>query len=271
MSISEPPPPTIPTRPPGAERFAQRRACGASDVGRKRSENEDAFFVDDAIGLYIVADGMGGHAAGEVASHEAVESIFGMVKSGLRTMRALEEPLSEAAACAASRLMESAIQAATYMIYSMAELDRGKAGMGTTISALLLSGDYAITAQVGDSRVYRVFEDDLEQLTEDHTLVALQLKQGLITEQDARRSPHRNVITRAVGNLDYVEVDTRVLAVSRGDRFLLCSDGLHGYLRDEDIIPIVRLGGERAVRRFIELANERGGRDNITAVLVELD
>ena len=273
MSSTDPPAPaTIPTRPPGAAgRATCRRGCGASDVGRKRSANEDAFFLDDDLGLYIVADGMGGHAAGEIASREAVDTVFGMVKRGLKTMRVLHDPVSPEDAHAASRLMESAIQAATYMVFSMAELDRGKSGMGTTISALLLSGDYAVTAQVGDSRVYRVFEDELEQLTEDHTLIAWQLKQGLITEQDARRSPHKNVITRAVGNRDYVEVDTRLIALSAGDRFLLCSDGLHGYLRNEDIIPIVRLGRERAVRRFIDLANERGGRDNITAILVELD
>src|SRR5262249_51530442 len=147
----------------------------------------------------------------------------------------------------------------------------GKSGMGTTISALLLSGDHAVTAQVGDSRVYRVCGPDLEQLTEDHTLIAWQLKQGLITPQEAKLSPHRNVITRAVGNREYVEVDTRLLDLSAGDRFLLCSDGLHGYLRDEDIVPIVELSGDAAVQRFIDLANERGGKDNITAVLVEVD
>ena len=141
--------------------------------------------------------------------------------------------------------MESAVQAATYFVYSIAEIDRDKSGMGTTISALLVLGDYAVTAQVGDSRIYRVHDGIVEQLTEDHTLIAWQLKQGLITPQEALKSPHENVITRAVGNREYVQVDTRLVPL-KGDRFLLCSDGLHGYLRERDIPPIVALGGDAA-------------------------
>jgi protein phosphatase len=244
---------------------------GLSDVGKKRTTNEDAFYVDDRIGLYVVADGMGGHAAGEVASQEAVETIFGMVKSGVRSLSALDDPPDDAEVRKASRLMESSVQAATYMVYSMAELDRGKSGMGTTISAMLFLGAYAVTAQVGDSRIYRITADAVEQLTEDHTLIAWQLKQGLITPAEAKTSPHRNVITRAVGNREYVEVDTRLIALEKGDRFLLCSDGLHGYLRDGDVAPLVKLGGEAASKKLIQLANDRGGKDNITVVLVEVD
>jgi len=157
------------------------------------------------------------------------------------------------------------------MVFSMAEMDRGKTGMGTTLSALLVLGEFAVTAQVGDSRIYKVNADTVEQLTEDHTLIAWQLKQGLITPQEAKKSPHRNVITRAVGNRDYVQVDTGLVKLKPGDKFLLCSDGLHGYLRESDIAPIANLGGEAAVTKFINLANERGGKDNITAILVEID
>jgi protein phosphatase len=249
----------------------KRAGFGLSDVGKKRQSNEDAFYLDDRIGLYVVADGMGGHAAGEVASQEAVETIYGMVKSGVRGLRELSDPLDDGDVHKASRLMESAVQAATYMVYSMAELDRGKSGMGTTISAMLILGAYAVTGQVGDSRIYRVVGDTVEQLTEDHTLIAWQLKQGLITAAEAKTSPHRNVITRAVGNREYVEVDTRLVALDKGDRFLLCSDGLHGYLREGDVAPIVKSGGAEAVKKFVALANERGGKDNITAVLVEID
>jgi serine/threonine protein phosphatase PrpC len=249
----------------------RRTGTGLSDIGRKRATNEDAFFFDDRLGLYVVGDGMGGHAAGEVASQESVDTIYGMIKRGIGELFELVDPVPEEHARAALRLMESAVQAATYMVYSLAEMDRGKSGMGTTISALLILGDYAVTGQVGDSRVYRVRGGEVDQLTEDHTLINWQLKQGLITPQEARRSPHRNVITRAVGNREYVQVDTTLVALSPGDRFLLCSDGLHGYLRNDDIAPIVGEGGERAVRRFIELANNRGGKDNITAILVEID
>jgi protein phosphatase len=248
-----------------------RTGSALTDVGRKRKSNEDAFFMDDELGLYVVGDGMGGHAAGEIASSEAVDTVYGMVKSGVGKLKPLVEPVNEEDARGACRLMESSIQAATYMVFSLAEMDRGKSGMGTTLSALLVLGDFAVTAQVGDSRIYRVRGDTVEQLTEDHTLIAWQLKQGLITPHEAKRSPHRNVITRAVGNRDYVQVDTGLVRLESGDRFLLCSDGLHGYLRDGDIPEIVARGGAAAVRGFIDLANSRGGKDNITAILVELD
>ncbi len=214
---------------------------------------------------------MGGHAAGEIASQEAVETVYGMVKRGIGNLHELAEPVVEEDAHAACRLMESSIQAATYMVFSMAEMDKSKSGMGTTLSALLVLGEYAVTAQVGDSRIYRVHQGKAEQLTEDHTLIAWQLKQGLITPQEAKKSPHRNVITRAVGNRDYVQVDTGLVKLHLGDKFLLCSDGLHGYLRDSDIAPIMALGAQATVQKFIDLANERGGKDNITAVLLEIE
>jgi serine/threonine protein phosphatase PrpC len=250
--------------------FKTVRSFGATDVGKRRATNEDAFLADDALGLYVVADGMGGHAAGEIASQEAVETIHGMVKQGLRALPQLVGPLTNEHARSACRLMEGAVQAATYMVYALAELDRDKSGMGTTISALLTLGEYAVTAQVGDSRIYQIREGLVSQITEDHTLISWQMQQGLITPEEARRSPHRNVITRAVGNRDYVEVDTGLIVISPGDRFLLCSDGLHGYLLEDEIPAVAFLGAEVAVHRFIETANDRGGKDNITAVLVEI-
>lgn len=250
----------------------KRAGYALTDVGRRRAGNEDAFFFEDELGLYVVGDGMGGHAAGEIASQEAVEAVYGMVKSGLKKLNPLIHPPKEEDVWRACRLMESSIQAATYMVFSLAEMDRTMSGMGTTVTALLTFGDYAVTAQVGDSRIYRVQKNgNVEQLTEDHTLIAWQLKQGLITPQEAKTSPHRNVITRAVGNRDYVQVDTGLVRIDPGDRFLLCSDGLHGYLRDEDVAPIVAKGGNVAVKSFIDLANSRGGKDNITAILVEID
>jgi len=249
----------------------RRHGHGLTDVGRRRVANEDALYVDDASGLYVVADGMGGHAAGEIASHEAIDTIRGMVSRGQDAVDAIDlaEP-SEAAVRRVIRLVESSVQAATYMVYGMAQHEPEQAGMGTTISALLVAGRLAITAQVGDSRIYLVRDGRAHQLTEDHTLVAWQIKQGIITEEEARFSPHRNVITRAVGSREYVQVDTHVLEVAPGDSFLLCSDGLHGYLTDAEIGPVTDLGPAVATRRFIELANERGGRDNITAVVVEI-
>jgi serine/threonine protein phosphatase PrpC len=244
------------------------RACSfaLTDVGRHRRVNEDAYFRDDNIRLYIVADGMGGHAAGEVASSEAVDAIHGMVRRGV--MQPGADPLDEVRAC---RLLEGAIQSATYMLVAIAEFERDKTGMGTTISAALVVGGSLVIGQVGDSRVYQVRGGRAEQITEDHTLIAWQIKQGIISADEAKMSPHRNVITRAVGNRDYVEVDTFVVAVHPGDRYLLCSDGLHGYFEDPvEIAATAGLGGDAAVQRFVQLANERGGKDNITAVLVEI-
>lgn len=243
---------------------------GRTDVGRHRKENEDAFFRDDALRLYVVADGMGGHAAGEVASQEAVEAVYGMVKRGLAGLGDAKEPLTGERARAACRLVEGAIQAATYMVFALSEIEHDKNGMGTTITTALVIGTSLIIGQVGDSRIYRIRCGAAEQMTEDHTLIAWQIKQGIISPAEAKISPFRNVITRAVGNHDYVEVDTSITEVQPGDRYLLCSDGLHGYVGEEEIPAIAELGGDAAIDTFIQTANDRGGRDNITAVMVEI-
>jgi len=262
-----------------AERFPLRKiSAGVSDVGRRRKVNEDAFRIDDELGLYVVADGMGGHSAGEVASMEAVETLHGMVARNLTAVQEMDSlaPSSVRDAEAASplhraiRVMESAVQAATYMVFGLGESNPEQKGMGTTMSSLLLRGPYAITAQVGDSRIYRVREGVAQQITEDHTLVAWQIKKGLITEEEARQSRQKNVITRAVGSREYVQVDTRSLTVQSGDAFLLCSDGLHGYLDDLEIAELLGLEPQDAANRSVELANERGGRDNITSVVVRV-
>jgi protein phosphatase len=254
----------------------KRNAFGLTDIGRKRLSNEDSFLVDDELGLYVVADGMGGHNAGEVASGEAVDTLHGMVKHEERALREIDgmpavpdEPMPGPMR-KTLRLLESAVQAATYMVFSLGEANPERKGMGTTMSALLLRGQYAITAQVGDSRIYLMREGGAEQVTEDHTLVAWQVKKGIITAEEARHSRQKNVITRAVGSREYVQVDTRLLPVRPGDRFLLCSDGLHGYLEDAEIAALGQMNVEHAARRAVELANQRGGRDNITAVMIDL-
>lgn len=246
------------------------RSFAKTDVGRHRKMNEDAFFRDDTLRLFIVADGMGGHAAGEIASGEAVDTVYGMVKRGVGGLGDLYQPLDEERGRAVCRLLEGAIQAATYMVFGLAQFEKDKSGMGTTISAALVIGDSLVTGQVGDSRIYRVRQNQAVQLTEDHTLIAWQMKQGLISEHEAKNSPHRNVITRAVGNREYVEVDTNIYPLASGDKYILCSDGLHGYLQLDEIPAVSSIGGESAVDQFIQLANNRGGKDNITCLLVEV-
>jgi serine/threonine protein phosphatase PrpC len=249
-----------------------RKGAGLSDVGRRRASNEDSFFFDDRMGLYAVADGMGGHAAGEVASQEAIDTVRGMVRQGEGLLRSVEAgDHSPEALWRVGRLLESAVQAATYMVFGIAQNEPDQAGMGTTLSALLLCGPFGVVAQVGDSRVYLVRDQLVTQLTEDHTLIAWQLKQGIISQNEAALSPHKNVITRAIGSREYVQVDTHFFKVEPGDVFLLCSDGLHGYIQDQEIPEVIAMGPDAAVREFVETANLRGGRDNITTIVVQVD
>ena len=164
------------------------------------------------------------------------------------------------------------MQSACYMVFGMAELDPEKRGMSTTCSALLVRGGYAYAAHVGDSRVYRVRSRSALQITEDHTLINYKLKHGLMTKEEAERASGKNVITRAVGHKDYVQIDTADIDVADGDRFVMCTDGLHGYLRDDQ--EVVELCAEDALdagaNAAVALANQRGGRDNITVVVIEV-
>jgi len=249
----------------------QIESAGLTDVGQRRKLNEDAFLVDDALALYVVADGMGGHAAGEVASSEAVDAVHSMViRERAKLERLSQGDISEEVVRQAHRVLEAAVQNATYQVFGIAQHEPEQQGMGTTVSALALAGPYGITAQVGDSRIYLIRQGQARPLTEDHTLVAWQLKQGIITPEEALLSPHKNVITRAVGSREYVQVDTRFVDLQPNDALMLCSDGLHGYVPDHEIPGIVALGPRLSVERFIQLANDRGGRDNITCVVVQL-
>jgi len=244
---------------------------GASDVGLCRGHNEDALLADPELGLFVVADGVGGRAKGEVASQETVELTWEGIKREqelLKDVSAHSSPETIAQLC---RLLRGAIQNACYMVNSMGEFDPDQRGMSTTATAILLAGNVGIVGQVGDSRVYLSRRGEVSQLTEDHTLINFQLKHGLITPQEADRSSMKNVITRAVGHKDYVEVDTLPIPLFAGDRVLLCSDGFHGYVTDiSEVQKILDNTVEAAVRECIRFANEKGGKDNITALLIEL-
>jgi serine/threonine protein phosphatase PrpC len=217
-----------------------------SDVGRARDANEDSFL--ERPPLFAVADGMGGAQAGEVASRIAVEALAG-ANSADDLRRAVEE--------ANSRIHDSAAE------------DRGRAGMGTTVTAAWVDRGAITLAHVGDSRAYRLREGALEQLTEDHSLVAGLVRMGTITPAEAEDHPQRSVILRAVGVERQVEVDVDEHETASGDVYLLCSDGLSGMVRDEVIEATLALDAplEDRAGMLIELANASGGRDNITAVL----
>lgn len=247
------------------------RYFGHTDVGMKRSHNEDAFLADPALGLFIVCDGVGGRARGEIASREAVDFIWDWFKREQAVLAeraaAGHDAESVGKLC---QLMRGAIQNATYMVHSLGELNPEQRGMSTTASAFYVSGSIGVVGQVGDSRVYLARDGRVSQLTEDHTLVNYQLKHGLISAEEAKKSRIRNVITRAVGHKDYVEVDTLPIPLFPGDRILLCSDGLHGYLNDQALEQIMSKGVQQAVLESIRFANEQGGSDNITSLLIEI-
>jgi protein phosphatase len=246
-----------------------------TDVGRKRQINEDAFFRDDERGFYVVADGVGGHNKGEIASREAVEElrmwVFGASKDLDRLVARVTAGDNECV-WEIRRLLETGVKSACYMVFGMAELDPEKKGMSTTLSACLIRGGMAFAVHVGDSRVYRVRKNTVLQLTEDHTLINYKVKHGMMTKAEAEKAAGKNVITRAVGHKDYVQVDTADLDVAVGDRFLLCSDGLHGYFTDDkDVADLCADGDlEECAEAAIGMANQRGGKDNITALVVEV-
>jgi serine/threonine protein phosphatase PrpC/CRP-like cAMP-binding protein len=243
-----------------------------TDVGRKRKHNEDAYLVDGELGLFIVADGMGGHAAGEVASAQAVKSIRESLAAGKPQIDAFKKSPTVEAREQVAQLMEKAIHRACADIYSLASGDQGKRGMGTTVVALLCAGKKAIVGHVGDSRVYLFRNGRAHQLTEDHTLVQEQLKRGLITRDQVATAENRNVITRAVGIQPSVVVDTLVTDLLPGDLYLLCSDGLHGYLAEDELPSLFSHEPREAVAdRLTELALQRGGKDNVTVVAVSID
>jgi protein phosphatase len=206
-------------------------------------------------------------------SAEAVDQIYGFVAQGRELLGLMRsDPENDKLREQTRRLLESAVQSACYMVFGMAEMDPTQKGMSTTMSALLVSNGFAVTAQVGDSRIYRVRAGSGVQLTEDHTLLNYKLKKGEINAEQARTMRGKNVITRAVGHKDYVEVDTRLVDAQAGDRYLLCSDGLHGYLDDGELEQVLAAGEIAAApSRFIQLANQRGGKDNVTAVVVCID
>ena len=247
------------------------RHFGHTDVGLTRDHNEDAFLADPDLGLYVVADGVGGRAKGEVASQEAVDLVWEWVKRDEQFIRVASQGHDHVIVGQLCRLMRGAIQNACYMVHNMGQLDPEHRGMSTTASAFLVCGSVGIVGQVGDSRVYLVREGNISQLTEDHTLVNYQLKHGLITPDEAARSRSKNVITRAVGHKDYVEVDVVAVPLFPGDRVLLCSDGLHGYVESAgDLRFLLDSDPQQAVLDSVRFANGRGGRDNVTALVVDL-
>ncbi len=243
-------------------------AYGLTDVGQDRDHNEDFVFVDPALGLYIVCDGMGGHAAGEVASQMCAETI----RDRVAEQRAMIDAAArgEAPLDGPTNLIRLAIEEACARIFAEGQKRRESRGMGTTCTALLICGGKGVVGHVGDSRLYLLREQQVTQLTNDHTMVAEALRRGMITEEEAETSEYGHVITRAVGPQASVIVDTLVLDIVAGDTIMLCSDGLAQYVRHpSDLSGMMGANdGASIPHRLIDYANQAGGSDNITAILV---
>ncbi len=236
---------------------------GYTDIGKKRPNNEDAIFFknitgrDDLQALLCVCDGMGGHASGELASSLAAK-IFSMI----------ERTESGSLKGKYFTILNEALQFANKKIYEIAQKDENKRGMGTTITAGLIAENTLHIAHVGDSRAYLFRENNSHKLTSDHTYVAELVRNGLLTEQESENHPQKNIITRALGNNERIEIDTYKIYLRDGDRYIFCSDGLTNYINDEEIRDIIfeHKTPEDTAKALINLANLRGGADNISVI-----
>lgn len=247
-------------------------AYGKTDVGRVRTNNEDNFIIDEEIGLFIVADGMGGHNAGEVASKMAVEAIRDnmrrFIMQGQKGIIGKIDPkLGER-----TNQLASVIRLSNQLIYECANNQLKNKGMGTTIDCVLLNKNKISIGHIGDSRIYVVRSGKLHQLTQDHSLVAEQVRQGLLTPEEAERSSLKNILTRALGVDETVEVDLVEMDVFEDDILICCTDGLNKTVSDPEILKAVQemKSPKMIVEHLIDLANVAGGVDNVTAAVIKL-
>ena len=280
-----------------------------SDVGRKRDHNEDSFLVDDRLSLYVVADGMGGHQGGDFASRMAVETVRREIHEGGEVEAAAKRILVEDPTLhlpppqrpisagvpdvdtkktlppgseqtpdaqpaltpppAAATVLRAAARVAGRAIFDAAQSDARLAGMGTTLTALFIHRDKAHIAHVGDSRLFLFRDGKVEQITDDHSWIAEQVRAGMMSEDEAKDSKFKHIITRSVGFEREVDVDILGIPVAAGDCFLLCSDGMSNYVEKEELARILSSTYYRKVPQLlVDLANDRGGDDNITVVVI---
>ena len=241
-------------------------AWPATDVGRVRSHNEDSHLVDAALGLYLVADGMGGHAGGAHASQLCVDVVDKVMRRGLE---ALNTVAPEHRTAAISEMLSIAASEASARINDQASADHRLQGMGTTLTGLFIYGERAYVVHVGDSRAFLLRGGTCRQLTSDHSWLNEQVQAGRMTEEEAAHSDLKHIITRSVGFERQVDPDVIPLNVSLGDAFLLCSDGLSNYIEPDEFAMLARDHWYADLPRIcVELANKRGGDDNITALTI---
>ena len=237
---------------------------GKTDIGLVRETNQDAFSFgsfDDGNCWAVVCDGMGGVSGGQVASEICVEKVSEAIKRSYRKGITVSS---------AKNLLTTAINAANSAVFKEAQENIELKGMGTTVVAVLVLGSIAVVAHVGDSRAYLI-NDEINQITKDHSFVQLLIDTGKITEEEAKVHPDRNVITRAVGIEHVVDVEIDIVDINDNDKLLICTDGLNGYVPDADILKIIRKYGDSSTEKLVETANNAGGRDNVTVVILTAD
>jgi len=248
------------------------KSFAISDVGLRRSHNEDSYIANDELRTYLVADGMGGHAAGEVASQTAARTIEDFVRRAEQDRDMTWPYGADGSLSEMENTLLSAIKIANQMICRMAGEKPEMTGMGTTIAGVKIHNGEASVFNVGDSRVYRVRKDAIVQLTTDHSWVNEQLQRRMITEEEARTHRWKNVITRALGNKSTVDVDLTATEMETGDILVICTDGLSGLVSDQVILETIRMQGdnlEEVATELVAQAKAAGGHDNITIVLVQ--
>lgn len=240
-----------------------------TDAGRVREHNEDNFLVDADLGLFVVCDGMGGHAAGEVASAMSVQTVHDTVRAEQARLEGLSRnPEGNQERKAVLEMLQRGIRTASERVYGAASRDAERRGMGTTCSLMLVREGRGFVAHVGDSRIYRVRSGGVEQLTEDHSLINEMIRRGQVRRGDS--IPNENAVTRAVGVRRHIEVDAFEVDLEPGDVIVLCSDGLSEYLQDGDLLDLTAADDPEAIAgACIEHAIDGGGKDNVTAVVVE--
>jgi len=254
------------------------KSWSITDVGKKRDHNEDSILCNNDIQLYLVADGMGGHTAGEMASKTAVESIESRVLENISELTTEEnsnsnktQMLFAAGNNSVINMLQDAVKSASKAILDKVESDKKLQGMGTTAVGLFFYDNQLYYAHVGDSRLYRIRGDEIKQITVDHSLVQEQIDAGIISREEAENSRYKNIITRSVGFEENIDVDCEEIEAKPDDYFLLCSDGLTGLVTDKEIKDIVNQKmPETALQFFVNLANSRGGDDNISVILVKV-
>jgi protein phosphatase len=244
--------------------------AGKTDVGCVRANNEDNFGYDSRYGIFVVCDGMGGQAAGEVASKMGVDILLDYFRHD--TPAAEIHSANGQNVSAGAKSLASAIQFANRNIYRAGQEQNGRSGMGSTIAAALVRGNSLAIGHVGDSRIYLVRQGAIQQLTQDHSLVMEQVRRGYITLEQAQKSEMQNIILRALGSEEVVEADIEDLVAFPGDLLLMASDGLTRHVQDEEILEIVQAPDslEQACGALIQTARDRGGDDNITCLLVRI-